>query len=339
MDEEHPLLRFLGELKNQWLIGAVVFFLLSLSMGAVEGGRYPFLYPALWVFFGLLFFFCMIKAFPDVWHLLLPVACMYVLSFIGVLAFARMDGFTDWLPLIAGLSAEGLGLWVVAITLFTVANRRDEMMEVRKYLGKGGKVGEDKQAVYVPLGFWALSVLMIFFLSNISIWYWSDYSTSGSIKSYLGYVASELILLALMVYFFWIPQNRLDYSFDKDIVTEVKRNPLVSFFQRFSLTRKKAPIAARLPSRKRVRRRRSVKCPDCGRKLILERRRCPGCSRIKRFGWCPGSEDYIVNCPNCRNLVALSPGKCRKCGQTISGTIECTCGRITDIDSWDIETG
>ena len=332
MPGEHRLLLFLGELKNQWLLGAIIFFVLSLFMGAVKGGNIPWIYPVLWAFFGLLFIFCIIKAFPDVWHLLLPVSGVYIFSLLAIVCFEHMDSFSNWFLLISGLSLEGLGVWGVSITIFTVANRRDEMMEVWRYLNRqsGGE-----RSTHVPMGLWSLSVVLIFFISNISMWYWSDYGTSGSFKSYIGYIVSELVLLILLIYFFWVPQNKLDYSYDKDVVTEVKRNPIVTFFQRFSLTRRQSPIATRLPLKKKVRKR-SVKCPDCGHKLVMERRKCPHCSRVKRFGWCPGSEDFIVNCPKCRNLVALSPGKCKRCGQAISGTIECTCGKITELDSWEL---
>ncbi|MDP6156450.1 MAG: hypothetical protein QF682_10035 [Candidatus Thermoplasmatota archaeon] len=322
---------FLAELKNQWLVGAVVFFMLSLVMGALEGTLYPFIFTGLWLVFGLLFFFCIYKSFHNVWHLLLPVALIYLFAFLGVVCFVRADAKWEWKWVLLGLICEGICLWSVVITLFTVANRRDEMIDVRKYQKTAENIGGSEH--YVPLGLWSLSLLSILFLSNISIWYLSDYQLVGLPKSFVGYIVSEVLLLTALIYFFWIPENRLDYVEHKEMLTEVKRNPVLRFMDRFSLVRKKVPITKRILSGDMAPKAK-IKCPDCKKLLIIERRKCPKCSRMKRFGWCPGSEDYIVNCPRCRNLVPLSAIGCKKCGQKISGDIECPCGATTDIDDW-----
>lgn len=333
MVSSERILLFIKELKNQWLLGAVVFFVLSLIMGATEGGPYPFIYTGLWLVFGLFFFFCTFKAFPNVWYLLVPICWIYLFSFLGMIFFIRVHDLSNWIYLTLALSSEGLALWGIAITLFTVANRRDEMVEVLRYQKK--RTGKEKVDAYVPLGLWSLAVILLYFLSNISIWYWSDYQLVNSLKSFVGYIVSELIFLAILLYFFWIPDNLLDYSHDKDIVTEVKINPLMSFFQRFSLTRKKEPIAR--ITRKRLARKK-ILCPDCKKSLVMEKRSCPSCGKMKRFGWCPRSEDFIVNCPNCRNLVGISAGECKKCGEKITGDVQCSCGERTKIDRWELIT-
>lgn len=324
---------FLAELKNQWLIGAVVFFILSLIMGAVEGSLYPYIFTGLWLLFGLFFFFCIYKSSPNVWHLLLPVSLIYLFAFLGVICFVRADMQWEWKWVLLGLICEGICLWSVAITLFTVANRRDQMIEVLKHRNSSSDIRDDEH--YVPLGLWSLSLLLILLLSNVSIWYWSDYQLAASTKSFAGYIVSELLLLVFLLYFFWVPENRLDYVHQKDILTEVRRNPVLRFVDRFSLTRKKVSISEKILSGEKQPKTK-INCPDCKKLLIIERRKCPKCSLVKRFGWCPGSEDYIVNCPKCRNLVPLSAGGCKKCGQEISGDIECPCGATTDIDDWEL---
>ena len=325
------ILSFIKELKNQWLLGAVVFFVLSLVMGAVEGGPYPFIYTGLWLVFGLFFFFCIFKAFPKVWHLLVLICGIYLFSFLGMIFFVRVHDLSNWGFLLLALTSEGIALWGVAVTLFTVANRRDEMVEVLRYQKK--RTGKEKTDAYVPLGLWSLSVILLYFLSNISIWYWSDYQLIESLKSFVGYIVSELIFLVLLLYFFWIPENFLDYSHDKDVVTELKTKPIMSFFQRFSLTRKKEPITR--ITRKRLARKK-ILCPDCRKPLIMERRNCPGCGKMKRFGWCARSEDFIVNCPKCRNLVGISAGVCKKCGEKINDEVQCSCGERTEIGRWEL---
>jgi len=322
---------FLAELKNQWLVGAVVFFILSLVMGAVGETRYPFIFTGLWLLFGLFFFFCIYKSFPNVWHLLFLVSLIYLFSFLGVVCFVRADAQWEWKWVLLGIMCEGICLWSAAITLFTVTNRRDEMMEVLKYKSASG-IGDDEH--YVPLGLWSLSLLFILFLSNISIWYWSDFQLEDSTTSYVGYIVSEILLLVFMLYFFWVPENKLDYVHQKDMLTD-RRNLVLRFMDRFSLSRKRIPISQRILSGKKERKTK-IKCPDCKNMLIIEKRKCPKCSRLKRFGWCPGSEDYIVNCPRCRNLVTLSASGCKKCGQEISGDIECPCGATTDVDDWEL---
>ncbi len=324
---------FLAELKNQWLVGAVVFFILSLIMGAVEGTFYPFIFTGLWLVFGLFFFFCIYKSFPNVWHLLLPVALIYLFGFLGVVCFVRADANWEWKWVLLGLISEGICLLSVARTLFTVTNWRDEMVELRNNRKTPRDIGDDEH--YVPLGLWSLSLVFILFLSNISIWYWSDYQLEGSTKSFVGYIVSEILLLVVLLYFFWIPENRLHYVYQKDALTEGRNSPLLRFMDRFSLAGKKVPITSNILSAEKEQKTK-IKCPDCKKILLVERRKCPKCSRSKRFGWCPGSEDYIVNCPKCRNLVTLSSNGCKKCGQEISGDIECQCGATTDIDDWEL---
>ena len=68
----------------------------------------------------------------------------------------------------------------------------------------------------------------------------------------------------------------------------------------------------------------------------MERRSCPGCGKMKRFGWCPRSEDFIVNCPKCRNLAGISAGECKKCGEKITGEVQCSCGERTEIGRWEL---
>ena len=323
---------FLKELKNQWLIGAVVFFLLSLSMGAVKGGEYPFVFTGLWLIFGLLFFFSIFKAFHNVWHLILPIALIYIFAFFGIVSFVRVEDPGDWRWILLGLLCEGVGLWAVVITLFTVANRRDEMMGALRYQKK--RLKKKDADIYVPLGLWSLSLVFIYFLSNISIWYWSDYQLIGSIKSFIGYFISEILLLVLLLYFLWIPEKDLDYSSERDMITDVKRNPVIEFINRFSITRKKIPIIKKTVGTKVKRIR--FRCPECKRVLKMEKRKCPTCAKIKRFGWCPRSEDFIVNCPKCRKLVSISGGKCKKCGESVSSNIGCSCGNAANIEHWEL---
>ena len=323
---------FLKDLKNQWLVGAVIFFLISLAMGGVKGGDYPFVYTGLWLIFGLLFLFSVYKAFRNAWHLILPIGFIYVFSFFGVISFVRVENQGDWRWALLGLISEGVCLAAVIVILFSVVNKRDEMMEVSRHRKEFSKKTDID--LYLPLGWWSLSLVFILFMSNISIWYWSDYQLLGSKKSFFGYFISEIFLLGLLLYFFWIPERNLDFSTDKDLVTDVKRNPFLEFLDRFSITRKRTPLTRRSLAKKV--RRKQIRCPDCKRLLKIEKRKCPNCSKIKRFGWCPRSEDFIVNCPKCRKLVSISGGNCKKCGESISSNIRCSCGNIANIENWEL---
>jgi len=335
MAEKRTLAQRMKNIRTQWKVGAVLSFLLSLIMGIMDGGPYPMIYTLLWLLFGFFFLFCIFKAFPRSWHLLVPLSFIYLFAFVGTVAFIRTENIFDlsWIGL--GLFSQALALWFLFIILFTVTNRRDEISAVRDYQRKKG---EGVAEIPISLGFWSLSLFLLLFACNLSIWYLGDHQMNDTIKGLVGYLLCETAVLFLWFYIISVPESHIDLTPDDEVKPSTHFQRLGDFIHRFSLT-KKAPSIGDLVQFKEGKKspfKKNIPCPKCGIFLVGEKRICPKCSRARRFAWCPSSEDFIINCPLCSALVKVSSGKCDRCGQDLTDRVKCACGNESPLKTWSL---
>lgn len=325
------------DIRTQWKVGAVFSFFLSLIMGLVNGGSYSFIYSLLWLFFGILFLFCIYKAFPRSWHLLVPLSGIYLFAFLGTLAFIKSENVGDAHLIVLGLISQFLALWSLFILLFTVTNRRDEVSAVLDYQKKKSPAPE--VVSHTPLGFWSISLFFLLFACNLSIWYLADYQLAHTTKGIVGYVLCETTILLLWFYIFSIPETHIDLTPVEGVKPTTRFQRLGDFLRRFSLTKKVPSIGdmVECPGEKKSMFRKNIPCPKCGIFLVGEKRKCPVCSRVRRLAWCPNSDDFIVNCSRCRSLVKLSMSACDNCGHPISKIIKCPCGNESPLKAWSVE--
>ena len=254
---------------------------------------------------------------------------IYVFSFLGTVSFVTADNISDLFWMFIGLICQGIAIWGIGIMIFTVTNRRDESMAILRYQGRE----EDISNKYVPLGFWSLSLIALFWILNGFIWYWVDYEFSYLWGFFIGYIFIELAVLALWLYVLWLPETSLDFPSRVRIHETTKLAKLRSFISKYSFGKEVPTIGNILPSVNNQDKNR-INCPGCGRYLISEKRKCPKCSKKRNFAWCPGSEDFITNCGRCDSLVRLSSKKCPECGQEITEKVECTCGASSGLRNW-----
>ena len=104
---------FLLDLQNQWIIGIIAFFILSLSFGASFGTEPDWPFTLGWVICGVFALIFITQAFPDVWNYAFWLVGIYGLSAGAVFSFlifediyGRIMGF---LGFILEVAAIGIG--------------------------------------------------------------------------------------------------------------------------------------------------------------------------------------------------------------------------------------
>jgi hypothetical protein len=190
----------------------------------------------------------------------------------------------------------------------------------------------EHEAAYIPLGLWSLSVLLFWFVSNLAVLYWFNWSVGAWGSE--AYLTAETCMFGIVVYILWHPQMNFDWGvepviFPSENVTD-KLGLFTSSRGLLSLPgfRKTVRVKSKLPN----------KCPICGSKVVSEHRTCRHCGQKRAFTWCKISEGYIVTCPHCKAQTSYGKPGCINCGKPINKNIRCQCGTLNEIRDWDFLT-
>ncbi|UCH87944.1 MAG: hypothetical protein JSV49_06650 [Thermoplasmata archaeon] len=312
-------LDFLLDLQNQWIIGIITLFILSMLFGMSFGYEPDWPFTVGWVTCGVLALIFITQAFPDVWNFTFWLVGIYALSAVAMFSILVFSSQYGSVATVLGGLAELTGIGITFYLILHFKNIRDEVSGITK----SGTIDDDLyiEERYVPLGLWSLSVMIFWLCSNLTIWGWYIWATADS--SLAVYVTSEIILLFLGLYILWLPQTSFKWS-AKVQETSTLARPLKSI------------VPGSIP--KTILKRELVKiyeCPICGHSLRTESRTCPKCNNEQHFYWCPRSEVFIKRCSYCHTTVSYNLTECPHCNRSLSAKATCTkCGTQNAIRDW-----
>ena len=249
--------------------------------------------------------------------------CIFLLNFLAVLCFLQTKYTSHSLFFAIGIFLELVTLGIDILLVLRIKSIRDDISGVTS---RPAGQELDHEAAYIPLGLWSLSVFTFWFVSNLSILYWYNWSvgTWGPEP----YLVTNIILLFLVVFILWHPQMNFDWGVEPVFFTVkgISGTGLLEKTQKY-LPRLKKGVTS--PAQ------RPNKCPVCGAKIIAERRACSNCGKPRIFTWCKISEGYIVTCPHCKAQTSYGKPGCLHCGKPITRSVRCTCGTEHEIRDWD----
>lgn len=298
-------------------IGAIGFYLISTLIGGLKIGKeydisditIRIVSTPLWFIFGILALYCLYKAFFDMWIYGLHLVGIYIIAGIGVIILHQYleDDFTKFM---IGVLIE---LGALAICLKMI---KDIWGVRRQRIEEAQDKEEDTDIERFSLGNWYVMPFLFFILVNVSLIDWSKWFNDDNFiyEGLFLYGIAEVAIISVAIYTLWFPQKQLFTGIE--FVEEHKIE--------LALPKISIPFVTKHPE----------KCPTCGLELIVEQKKCPACGHEESFGYCPGSEAYIINCPNCKAPTSLSARYCKECGEKITREIICDCGKKYPIRKW-----
>ncbi len=316
----NSLFESLKNIRLQLLIGVLSFFIIALFLSTLPG--YPYLF--LWFIVGAFTLYFIRLTFPDVWNYMFWLMGIFFLNFLAVLCFLDIKFTSHPLFFAIGFFLELGTLGIDILLILHIKAIRDDISGVTE---RPSGMELQHEAAYIPLGLWSLMVFLFWFVSNLSIMYWFNWSVK--VWGPEPYLASEIVLIFIVVYILWHPQMNFDWGVDsllspaKKLGSETKTlSRYVGFFPKVRKTVQSKP---KIPK----------KCPICGAKIVIENRQCKNCGNKKIFTWCRISEGYIVTCPSCKAQTSYGKERCINCGKPINRYIRCSCGIENEIRDWE----
>jgi len=310
---------FFLDLQNQWIIGIIAFFILSMLFGMSFGYEADWPFTVGWIVCGVFTLIFITQAFPDVWNYSFWLVGIYGFSGAGLFSILVFEPQFGVIITVLGVLAEITSIGLAFYLILHFKTLRDEVLGI-----SGGKFDSYelyKEGRYVPLGFWSLSIMAFWLITNISIWGWFLWATGdGSITVY---IVMELLILFLGLYILWMPQTNFRWSTEAPAATTFTR-PLKSIVvKRIPKTLIRSETTA------------ITTCPVCGHGLKKEIRVCPSCGEKREFFWCPRSEVFIKRCERCDQPVSFNIEECPHCKKLQKPQVTCAkCQRSTRIRDW-----
>ncbi len=320
----HPYLRFsielLKNIKIQLLIGVFSFFIIALLLSTTPGRIYLFL----WLLVGAFALYFIRLTFPDVWNYTFWLMGIFLLNFLAVLCLLETR-FTSYSFFIAiGILLEMITLGIDVLLILHIKAIRDDISGVTE---RPAGFDLHHEAAYIPLGLWSLSVFLFWFVSNLSILYWYNWSVGTWGPG--PYFLSEVILLCIIVYILWHPQMNFDWGVEP--ITLPAKPSLTDQ----GIFGKAGGLIPRFKKRVSISRTPPKKCPICGAKIVSEQRSCRYCGQKRIFTWCKISEGYIVTCPHCKAQTSYGNARCINCARPLTQNVRCQCGTEHRIRDWE----
>jgi hypothetical protein len=302
------------------LIGIICFFIISLILSTIPGQ----IYLLLWVLIGLFTIYFIRLTFPDVWNYIFWLLGIFVLNFLGMIALLPTR-FTMGLQYsAAGFFVEIVSLLIAIRLIIRIKGIRDDISGVTDRPDGMERV---REGVYIPLGLWAMAVIMFWLVSNISVYFWFNWSVGGWGLEL--YYTMNIILLISVVYILWHPQMNFDWGIETILLPSKDLESGASVLARSQKIVPKIKETVTMVSGG------SVRCPVCGARVVQERRSCPNCGRPRTFSWCKINEGFVVTCPHCKEQTSYGKKYCINCGKPINRLVRCTCGVEHEINDWE----
>ncbi len=315
------LLKFLQNIRIQLLIGIFCFFMIALILSTIKGQ----IYIALWFLIGLFTLYFIRLTFPDVWNYVFWLLGIFILCFLAMLCMLQTRFTTGIHFYIIGFFAE-LGALAICVKLvLRIKGIRDDISGVT-VRPKGFEL--PREAAYVPIGLWSLSVVVFWIISNLSVYYWYNWSVIGWNPG--PYLVSNIFLLFSCIYILWHPQMNFDWGVETVLL------PSKDIKTGFGLITKSPKYLPTLKKRMTITGKSKPKCPICGANMISEVRTCQACGKPRTFNWCKINEGFVVTCPYCKSQTSYGKKYCIKCGKPINRLVRCSCGAEHEIKDWDL---
>ena len=314
-------LKFLQNIRIQLIIGIISFFIIALILSTFKGQ----IYIALWFLIGLFTLYFIRLTFPDVWNYVFWLLGIFILSFFAMLCMLQTRYTLGVHFYIAGFFIELGALAVVTKLILRIKEIRDDISGVTER-PKGYEL--PREAAYVPLGLWALAVIVFWLISNISVYYWYNWSVLGWGPE--AYLISNILLMFSTIYILWHPQMNFDWGVETVLL------PSKDLKTGFGLLRKSQDIIPKVKKSVSISGSTRIRCPICGAKVISEYRSCRNCGRVRAFSWCKINEGYVVTCPHCKTQTSYGKDLCIKCRRPINRLVRCTCGAENLIKDWQL---
>lgn len=261
--------------------------------------------------------------FPDVWNYSFWLMGIFFLNFIAILIFLDTKYTSNFLFNAIGIFLELGTLGIDILLILRIKSIRDDISGVTE---RPSGLELEHEAMYIPLGLWAISVFLFWFVSNLSVLYWFNWSVFNT--GIEPYILSEVVLIFMVVYILWHPQVNFDWGVEPVMLPDMK------YLGKEQALRKYVGMLPKLRKTVRAKTGLPKKCPICGAKIMVERRRCSNCGQDRIFTWCKIQEGYIVTCPHCKTLTSYGKDRCIRCGNLINKNIRCSCGTEHEIRDW-----
>jgi hypothetical protein len=307
------------DIRIQLLIGVICFFAISLFLTTYPGSIYIFL----WLLVGGFALYFIRLTFPDVWNYVFWLMGIFFLNFIAILCLLQTKFTSHPLFIAIGIFLELVTLGIDIMLILRIKGIRDDISGVTE---RPVGLELDHEAAYIPLGIWSLAVFLFWFVSNLSILYWFNWSVGTQGPAL--YLTSEIFLLCTVIYILWHPQVNFDWGVEPVLFPAKLRETGSRILGRSQ------DLIPRLKKTVSVSIRLSNKCPICGAKMVTEQRTCKQCGKSRTFSWCKVNEGYIVTCPHCKAQTSYGKKGCIKCGKPINRLVQCVCGAEHEIKDW-----
>ena len=249
---------------------------------------------------------------------------IFFLNFLAVICFLDTKYTSHFLFMAFGIFLELGALAIVVLLILHIKAIRDDISGVTE---RPTGMELEREAAYIPLGLWSLALFLFWFISNISIMYWFQWSVQNAGAE--AYIITQIILVFIVVYILWHPQMKFEWGVESVLAPEKKPE------QEPELGSKMPGILPKFMKTVSAKPHIPKKCPICGSKIVMENRQCRNCGEKRLFTWCKISEGYIVTCPSCKTQTSYGKDRCVKCGRLIDRFVECNCGTKHEIRDWD----
>jgi hypothetical protein len=262
--------------------------------------------------------------FPDVWNYIFWLMIIFFLNFLAILCFLDTKFTSHPLFFAIGIFLEVGTLGIDVLLILRIKSIRDDISGITdRPIG----MELDHEAKYIPLGIWSISVFLFWFVSNLSIMYWYNWSVGSGLLA--TYFVSEIILFLIALYILWHPQVNFDWGVEALMLPSKKSLTKIKALGKYldSIPKLRKTVRAIPGSPK--------KCPICGAKIVMENRQCKSCGQKRVFTWCKISEGYIVTCPHCKAQTSYGKERCIRCGNLLNKDVQCNCGHKHEIRDWD----
>jgi hypothetical protein len=310
----------LKNIRLQLLIGVLGFYITALILSTQSGD----VFLLLWLIIGAFTLYFIRLTFPDVWNYIFWLIGIFFLNFLAVICFLDTKYTSHFLFMAFGIFLELGALSIAVLLILHIKAIRDDISGVTE---RPTGMELEKEAAYIPLGLWSLALFLFWFISNISIMYWFQWSVQNSGPE--AYIFTQVILVFIVVYVLWHPQMRFEWRVESVL------GPADKPEQELDTGTKLPSILPKIKKTVSAKPKIPKKCPICGSKIVMENRQCRDCGEKRLFTWCKISEGYIVTCPSCRAQTSYGKDRCVNCGKLIDRFVECNCGTKHEIRDWD----
>ena len=334
----HALLKQYPEIPYAFM--AIVSYTISIIFGVKDMGDSVEFYgiqahtisTPLWIIFGLLSIYFLYTAFFDMWIYAIHLIFAYFLTgsgFMGLYIF-----YHDLAIKIFSIILIVAGIGFIYYFIYKIGN-------IRSYRIMNHPDPEEARSKY-SLQSWYLVPFIFFAFTAISFLNLA-YSYDNTDHSSIYHSFSEFIIILLVVYLLWKPENVLFYGVQEyhTPTTESERIAQSPDGQSSKIGTDRHPSqdsggAGADPEQdgadsetssilSKVRKRTiTANCPGFDSPPQRVKKTCPSCQGVNEFNFCSQSEEYLIDCPSCNEPTYHGRKVCINCKTRLDEKVACS---------------